>query len=888
MRCLGLLMIVLSGMTASADDPSPEPRGFVDRIFTDDTGKHRYVVFHPQGEPPANGWPVVLFLHGAGERGTDGRRQLDFGLGPIVKRRAETFPAIVVFPQAEGIDGPILRTWSPNSPDGRRALAILDAVASQFPTDAAHRILTGWSMGGYGTWQLAAADPTKWTAVLPISGGGDPSTAVRLTDVNIWAFHGSQDRIVPSSEGRSMAQAVLQAGGHVAYSEIADAGHDVWQRVYNSDAVLDWILSPHGDRAQLEVTAFPADQTQENSEMITPPFVPAMVIENALALRIGSDAMQTIAEGLPALVADRGGLSGDLPDVTDQLEMDGRTFKVTFGSLTFAAEVEQTILRPRGADRLETHIAVRNVTLRVGHVEVTDGEVGFQTGPVEIVIGHRAPVWLRVEVRPTVIDRQLSLKLLRSSFEIPDANWFVRKPASITLQGEWLNEREVTTAVVGGVYVRKKTIEEQVLNAMPALLDQLAAQANYDPLAQMVQALWPLPVYKPELRIHPESVSTDVDGVSLTLGATVAAVDSTSTAPVRTVRASAPPAHDILRTTDLRANVAIDVLDQMSSLLAGTSAVQIYASDIPGRPFHELTEFSSLADVIPELHRSPPDSEVWAALQLDAPLHVSPNERATATDTQDTRLTIEAPRLTLKLSVLPPQSASAASEAGVAVSKPVLVFDGAVHLQQPLSLTTGQTTTGQPGLSIGWGAETSVDVSPLPVDESGSTVGDSSLTIDEAGLAILFEQGWRRWTSTQTQSIINVPTLAVGESMLAFQEMEWAGRCLSAKFLPAATKILNVTDRSITIHVRGPHTRWSQPLMLASGEGRTFRTGAVLYLQPERDWVFQDVQLPAGTVWEWRSVSESRRPEWVQVDFATSAAGDTAGINDADLTTDDQ
>src|SRR5690606_10529805 len=148
------------------------------------------------------GWPVILFLHGAGERGTDGRRQLSAGLGPIVKLRSETFPALVVFPQAENFDGPILRTWAPQSPDAQRALEILTDVEDAYPTNPEQRILTGWSMGALGTWALAAADPDRWSAVVPVAGGGRPDWAAKLTGVPIWAFHGAEDRITSPSSTR--------------------------------------------------------------------------------------------------------------------------------------------------------------------------------------------------------------------------------------------------------------------------------------------------------------------------------------------------------------------------------------------------------------------------------------------------------------------------------------------------------------------------------------------------------------------------------------------------------------------------------------------------------------------------------------------------------------
>src|SRR5688572_26200933 len=110
---------------SSASDSAGQ---FQDCVFTDADGPHRYAVFVPPGYDAAKRWPVILFLHGAGERGTDGRKQLTVGLGPIVERYPDKFPAVIVFPQVEETDERILTAWSPENPDGRRALEILSDV----------------------------------------------------------------------------------------------------------------------------------------------------------------------------------------------------------------------------------------------------------------------------------------------------------------------------------------------------------------------------------------------------------------------------------------------------------------------------------------------------------------------------------------------------------------------------------------------------------------------------------------------------------------------------------------------------------------------------------------------------------------------------------------
>src|SRR5207302_8590408 len=125
------------------------------------------------GYTPAKKWPVILFLHGAGERGNDGVLPTQVGLGPLVRLREANFPFVVVSPQCEDVRGRVRKGWSLDTADGQRALETLEQVEKEFSVDPKREILTGWSMGGYGTWEMAAAFPERWHSVVPLSGGGD-------------------------------------------------------------------------------------------------------------------------------------------------------------------------------------------------------------------------------------------------------------------------------------------------------------------------------------------------------------------------------------------------------------------------------------------------------------------------------------------------------------------------------------------------------------------------------------------------------------------------------------------------------------------------------------------------------------------------------------------
>lgn len=229
--------------------------GFLPRVCVVDGRRHAYQVYLPAQPMPAGGWPVILFLHGAGERGSDGALPTTVGLGPALRRNPERFPAIVVFPQA-----PEGTLWA--GPSVRIALAALRRTRSEFPTDPARIYLTGISMGGHGTWYLARRHPRTFAAVAPVCGWvarppagfpdpdpvlapaeGNADLARVLRGAPVWIFHGARDPVVSVEESRSMASACEAAGVDVRYTELPEAGHDAWTPAYGLRAFPEWLLA---------------------------------------------------------------------------------------------------------------------------------------------------------------------------------------------------------------------------------------------------------------------------------------------------------------------------------------------------------------------------------------------------------------------------------------------------------------------------------------------------------------------------------------------------------------------------------------------------------------------------------------------------------------------
>lgn len=195
----------------------------------------RYNLYLPQGygEDPDRQWPLILFLHGAGERGDDLEMVKYHGLNKMLKGRPD-FPFILVSPLcAED-------SWWTEHLDGLNAL--LDAVIDTLAVDVDRVYLTGLSMGGQGAWHLAIRYPERFAAIAPICGWGQAYLACNLKDIPTWAFHGGQDRTVPPEQSEKMVAAVNNCGGNAKLTIYPGAGHDSWTATYTSPELYDWFL----------------------------------------------------------------------------------------------------------------------------------------------------------------------------------------------------------------------------------------------------------------------------------------------------------------------------------------------------------------------------------------------------------------------------------------------------------------------------------------------------------------------------------------------------------------------------------------------------------------------------------------------------------------------
>lgn len=230
------------------DDGARPVTGFLNRSLKSGGKEFKYVVYVPRGygAKPDEKWPLILFLHGAGECGTDGTKQVAQGLGNAILWDVDAWPFIVVFPQKpeqgrqwEDYDGPVM--------------AMLEDVRGQYAVDGDRQYLTGLSQGGHGTWTFAANHPGTWAAIAPVCGylnrvSAPPELdasyakfAEKIKHLPVWAFHGEDDKVVKVEATKAVVDSLKAAGADVRASYYPGVGHDSWTNAYR-EKLGEWFL----------------------------------------------------------------------------------------------------------------------------------------------------------------------------------------------------------------------------------------------------------------------------------------------------------------------------------------------------------------------------------------------------------------------------------------------------------------------------------------------------------------------------------------------------------------------------------------------------------------------------------------------------------------------
>lgn len=242
-----MAIIVLAGMARAEDVKSMLEK----RTFKDDNGKTlQYRLMKPDNYDANTKYPLVLFLHGAGECGKDNEAQLKHDVPEFAKaENRKQYPCFLIAPQCPSVN----EGWSnfrakkttatkEQSEPGRLAVELVKAIQKEFSIDPNRLYITGLSMGGYGTWDIIVRNPDLFAAAVPVCGGGDPSQAEKIAKLPIWVFHGGKDPIVKPERSREMVEAIKKAGGDAKYTEYSNVGHDSWVKAYKDAEMMKWLF----------------------------------------------------------------------------------------------------------------------------------------------------------------------------------------------------------------------------------------------------------------------------------------------------------------------------------------------------------------------------------------------------------------------------------------------------------------------------------------------------------------------------------------------------------------------------------------------------------------------------------------------------------------------
>lgn len=287
---LTIMLLIVFITTPTVNTKAAQTKDYLKEVYNDfekyGSASLPYRLFVPEDYDSEKEYPLVIFLHGAGERGYDNERQITFGLTPtkrlISKSNLEKYPCIILASQCPSDKRWVETDWGkgnyiqdniPISTPASMLMDVIDIVINKYNIDEKRLYITGLSMGGFGTWDLITRYPNKFAAAAPICGGADPSKAELIKDTPIWTFHGDKDDIVPIEGTRKMVEALKQAGSTViTYTEYPGVGHGCWDNAYATKGFFDWMFAQElqikAPEDTLDDTSVPSSREQKEGNQI--------------------------------------------------------------------------------------------------------------------------------------------------------------------------------------------------------------------------------------------------------------------------------------------------------------------------------------------------------------------------------------------------------------------------------------------------------------------------------------------------------------------------------------------------------------------------------------------------------------------------------------------
>ncbi|WP_459557725.1 carboxylesterase family protein [Lacunimicrobium album] len=837
-----LLLLILTTLTIDTFAQAPAGGRFVMKTIQDDTGTYPYQVFLPRGYTPSRKWPVIVFLHGAGERGVDGKLQTTIGLGPFLESGVVDPGAVVVFPQAPKLRGRLLDHWAPTSKPAERMFAILRQVEADYSIDNTKRVLTGWSMGGYGVWSIAAASPDMWSALVPIAGGGDVSMAASLKSIPAWSFHGTDDQLVPVARAHEMTDAVKNAGGSAALTVFPKVGHDSWLVAYANPALYQWMKNPKtvpedlvdGDRYRAGNVSLPFGSYG------TQPFTPGMTISKAASVMISPSMIAYLSRTLTEQMQQRP-FSGPVQAISTTTSAEGYSFDVTFSGNSYVANVSKIDVIANGDGTMTANIGLSPIRMTLGRTSIRGvRRQAASTGPISIVVGHRYPVNLSLRVRPQVNNGRFAFQFVAADFDIPADNFSVSTPVVTGTSGWGVTSERVGSGIVSGLYGSRGRMEQEVRRVAPTLVrtfeETINSSLDFSQGEDVLAGMWPMPFYQPRARIFPEAVDVNGNGIAIRLGVVsgkLAGADQ-SKPIVATIQGAKSPSMGSLGDEELlRVNIDTGLFEAFNRQIIESDLNEVHVKDVPVESFYEFANAEYWSSLSEEMKKAFEGKGCEAYLRLVDPVMVKPNANSAEYQIGTKGLMLDV----------------YSTEQG----KETLVTSLRIDLAQSLKLDVADTPTRGNELTMQWIGD--------PVLKISTEKGE--IKLDDAQVAQIqdrFKTGWNDWIDHDKMVQLKSPTVPIGLARLTMTRLSTDNVNLQASFGPGKIRLINKSDEPLDYRIATKVSPWSD-FSLPGGRNHAFTTLYPYKFSRKVDGRDVEFTLPVGGVYEYRSPASGGAPQ---------------------------
>lgn len=736
------------------------PEGFQSKVYLDEEGEHRYLVFVPSSYRENKKWPVVLFLHGAGQKGTDGIRPAIAGLGTALAESGDQ-PFIAVFPQCENLTGRHLTCWLAGSKDTDRALKILEEVERNYSINSQQRTLCGWSMGGYGAWSVAAADPDHWAGVLSISGGETerkvPLEKLAKSETVVWAVHGEEDSLIPFVQEERLIGKLKSLGGQGVYTLEEGLGHSVWRYLFSDPRTMQWLANPTYNLASEISHLSDNEPLPQMSQFYIDHYTHLETLPKMLSLRMGNEALEVISKGIPEAIP-ASALSGKLEDIERTTTSGDQQISVKLSDITFDCQIASVDLQAVSGGRFLATFGMNPLSLKVGRASLHSASTNAQTGSFEIRMGHRDPVTLELEIQPAISEDGLKLLPLKKKFTIPDSNWHIVPPQEINVDSDEYSEANIITGIVGGLYLQKSEIEKTVLEVIPSFLKIVESELQSRDAPKLASLLWPLPALIPDLAVSPSQVRTDPNGISLVFDLHIRTSQADSDINLATDVLSDNKAFEVSHipaTEELDFRISLGAVDGMGRLVIQEGFAYINVQDMQNERFAALAQNEVLTQIFPETSIDEALDNWEVGLRLEEPFQI----RSAGPAASPTNIVIElfVPKV--------------AFEVRDATSRHVakLYFS----LRQKIQIETFEENSIPQSLKVTWQRNPQIAIL-----ESGE---NSPVNRDE--FEDLFVRAWEEFSQTLSGKERPVPRVNFGKSALGLKGFTVEDGVISLKFI---------------------------------------------------------------------------------------------------------